>query len=242
MLFVIAGHGAGDSGAVGGGHNEADLVRRLAAKMKELGGANIEVLDTSIDWYRSKTVNAALKAKVGNNPVIEFHMDSGGAGARGGHVIIAEGLSPDADDNRLAQNIAAMFPGRSQTIIKRGNLANINRAKTHGINYRLLEVCFISDNADRNKFINQMDDVARTILAAFGINTQKGWLDMLSDAEQRELLDKVRDIHWQVCSNRDESGRGITMPPLEQLRFMAGKQQTILENTEKILDESKTKE
>lgn len=37
VLFV-AGHGAGDPGAVGNGFTEAALVRKLAARIGELGG------------------------------------------------------------------------------------------------------------------------------------------------------------------------------------------------------------
>ena len=64
-----------------------------------------------------------------------------------------------------------MFPGRSKKIVGRSDLANPNRAANMGVNYRLLECCFISNTNDRNRFINQMDDVARGILAAFGISS-----------------------------------------------------------------------
>ena len=37
-LFVIAGHGAGDSGAVGYGYTEAERVRALAGRLAALGG------------------------------------------------------------------------------------------------------------------------------------------------------------------------------------------------------------
>ena len=46
-LFLIAGHGEGDSGAVGGGYTEAERVRALAAKIKELGGEAVILGDTS---------------------------------------------------------------------------------------------------------------------------------------------------------------------------------------------------
>lgn len=170
-LYVICGHGAGDPGAVGGGKNEAALVRQLAAHMRAIGGSNVEVLDTSKNWFASDLVNSALKRKVGSSPVIELHMDSADVPARGGHVEIKKGYSPDAWDKALAANIAKMFPGRDDRIRYRSDLANVNRAATYGINYRLLECCFISDSADRAKFTAQMDDVAKAILAAFGIST-----------------------------------------------------------------------
>lgn len=170
MLYVICGHGAGDPGSSGGGKNEADLVRQLAARMKVLGGGSVEVLDTSKNWYAQKLVNSTLKSKVGGNPVIELHMDwSESNSAKGGHVIIDADLSADGYDNALADYISKKFPGRDDKLVKRNNLANLNRAQAQGINYRLLECCFISNTGDREMFIADMDEVAAGILGAFGI-------------------------------------------------------------------------
>lgn len=172
-LYIIAGHGAGDPGATGGGKTEADLVRKLAAKMKEIGGSSVEVLDTSRNWYADGGVNSALKKKVGSNPVMELHLDAASSTAKGGHVIIKSGYSADKYGKALSTFLKKYFPGRSEVIVKRGNLANINRAATLGINYRLVEVCFITNTADRTKLISNMDEVARGLLDAFGISTNE---------------------------------------------------------------------
>lgn len=166
-LFLICGHGAGDSGATGGGYTEADLVRKLAKRIKALGGSAVEVGDTSVNWYASNYIGKGKCPK--GVPVIELHMDSAGSSARGGHVIIKKGLSADKYDKALEKFIKSYFPGRSVTISKRSDLANPNRAAAKGINYRLLECCFISNKSDRTKFINNMDEVAEGILSAFGI-------------------------------------------------------------------------
>lgn len=167
-LFVIAGHGAGDPGACSGGYSEADLVRQLASRLKAIGGSDVQVGDTSVNWYKSNYIGKGKCPK--GVPVLELHMDSASASAKGGHVVIKSGFKADKYDNALANFIAGMFPGRSKKIVGRSDLANPNRAASMGVNYRLLECCFISNTNDRNKFINQMDDVARGILAAFGIN------------------------------------------------------------------------
>lgn len=171
-LFVICGHGAGDSGAVGGGYTEANLVRQLADRLKALGGSDVQVGDTSVNWYASNYIGKGKCPK--GVPVIELHMDSASASAKGGHVIIYGGYSADEYDTALAKFISVMFPGRSTTISKRTDLANPKRAASMGVNYRLLECCFISNSCDRSKFINQMDDVARGILSAFGISAGGG--------------------------------------------------------------------
>lgn len=170
-LFIICGHGAGDSGAVGGGCTEAELVRRLAARMKAIGGDAVEVGDTSVNWYASDYISKG-KCPAGV-PVIELHMDSAGAGAKGGHVIINAGLEPDAYDLAIEQFIKSFFPGRSITMSKRSDLANPKRAAKMGVNYRLVENGFISDSGDRGKFLSQMDDLARGLLGAFGIEEEQ---------------------------------------------------------------------
>lgn len=171
-LYVICGHGNGDPGSSGGGKNEADLVRKLAARMKALGGGSVEVLDTSKNWYAQGLVNSSLKKKVGRDPVVELHMDWAGGSARGGHVIIDADLSADGYDKALADYISKKFPGRADKLVKRNNLANLNRAQAHGINYRLLECCFIDNKGDRETFVADMDEVAAGILGAFGIGAQ----------------------------------------------------------------------
>lgn len=181
-LYVIAGHGAGDPGAVGNGYNEAERVRALASRMKAIGGSTVEVLDTSRNWYAD---NGISKLSIPSGSwLIELHLDSAAASAKGGHVIIYGGYKADKYDNALASFIKGMFPGRAQTIVGRKDLANPNRAANRGINYRLLECCFISNKGDMDRFNSRMDELARGILAAFGIsggksaewvNDSKGW-------------------------------------------------------------------
>lgn len=171
-LFIICGHGAGDPGACSGGYSEADLVRKLASRIKTLGGSDVQVGDTSVNWYASNYIGKGKCPK--GVPVLELHMDSASASAKGGHVIIKAGFNADSYDNALAKFIGGMFPGRSKTIVGRSDLANPNRAANMGVNYRLLECCFISNDGDRTKFINNMDELARGILSAFGIKAGSG--------------------------------------------------------------------
>lgn len=169
--FFIAGHGAGDPGACSDGYSEADLVRKLAAKLAERGGADVQVGDTSVNWYASDYISKG-KCPAGV-PVCELHMDSSAESAKGGHVIIKAGIGGADDiDNALASFISGFFPGRSVSIAERSDLANPNRAYKMGVNYRLVECGFISNDENRAKFIDQMDALADGILAAFGIGSK----------------------------------------------------------------------
>ena len=167
-LYIIAGHGAGDPGVCANGYQEAERVRALAARMKALGGASVEVLDTSRNWYADKGISSLTIPK--GSPLVELHIDGvDDAGAHGGHVVIYGVYEPDGYDKALAEFISGMFPGRADKIKKRTDLANPKRAAARGINYRLLECCFISNPDDIERFNARLDDVARGILAAFGI-------------------------------------------------------------------------
>ncbi len=168
-LFIIAGHGAGDSGAVGHGYTEAERVRALASRIAALGGSNVTVGDMSRNWYRDGGITRLNVSK--NYQILELHMDSASPSARGGHVIIKSGFAPDTYDNALASMIGSIFPGRSNLIVGRSDLANVNRAASKGYGYRLMECGFISNAGDIQTFNNRMDDIARGILNAFGIGS-----------------------------------------------------------------------
>lgn len=177
-LFIICGHGDGDCGAVGNGYQEAERVRVLASKIKNLGGNNVIVGDTSKNWYKDKLVSTYTFPK--NCVILELHMDcDDNKSARGGHVVIKQGYSADKYDKLLAELMKKYFPGRANTIVGRSNLANVNRAATKGYNYRLLECGFISNAGDVNTFNAKMDDIAKGILSCFDIETSTskvGWI------------------------------------------------------------------
>ena len=168
-LFVIPGHGAGDSGAVGNGYKEAERVRALATKVKEYGGDNVILSDFNLNSYRSNIIG---KCQVPNDCLIlELHIDSSkNTKARGGHVIINANFKADEYDDALATMISTMFPGRAKTIVGRTDLANVRRAAEKGYNYRLLECCFISNTEDIKKFNAEMDKLAKEILGCFKIS------------------------------------------------------------------------
>lgn len=166
-LFLIAGHGAGDSGAVGYGFTEAERVRTLASRIVAYGGSNVTLGDTNRNWYADRGITSLNIPK--DWQILELHMDSGSASAKGGHVIIKQGYNPDQYDTALASFIVSFFPGRANKIVGRANLANVNRSAAKGYSYRLLENGFISNHDDLTKFNNQIDELARGILSAFGI-------------------------------------------------------------------------
>ena len=174
-LFVIAGHGAGDPGACGNGFTEAERVRVLARKIKELGGGNVILGDLSRDYYRDNGVSTVNLPK--EYQIVELHMDAGVPTARGGHVIIYSGFQADDYDKALANMLAEILPGRSQMIVGRNNLANPERAAMRGYGYCLVEFGFITNAEDVKIFNTRMDDIAAGVLAAFGIKVENNSIE-----------------------------------------------------------------
>ena len=170
-VFLICGHGAGDSGAVGNGYQEQERVRTLGARIKALGGDYVTLADTSKNWYKTAGINTLTIPK--DWQILELHMDSGAASARGGHVIIKKGYTADKYDNALAKMLKEILPGRSNMIVGRSDLANVNRAASKGYGYRLVEFGFISNANDVKIFNSRMDDIAEGVLEAFNIPTKR---------------------------------------------------------------------
>lgn len=166
-LFVIPGHGAGDPGACGNGYQEAERVRKLAQRIKDLGGDNVILADFKRNYYADNGISKLTLDK--DTQIVELHMDSATASARGAHVIINAKYNADKYDKALASAMSQLFPGRAQTIVKRSDLANVNRAAAKGYSYRLIECGFISNAQDVKIFNDHLDGMAQIILKCFGL-------------------------------------------------------------------------
>ena len=165
-LLVICGHGAGDPGACANGYTEAERVRVLGQRIKDLGGDNVILGDINRNYYEDNGISYLDEPL--DTQIIELHMDSALSGARGGHVIIMDGLEPDSYDLALADFIGSILPGRARTLVQRNDLANPYRANARGYGYRLVENGFISSPEDLYIFNNNIDSLASGILACFG--------------------------------------------------------------------------
>lgn len=170
-LYVVTGHGGADPGAGGyldGRHyDEAERVRALARRIKELGGDQVMLSPSELDPYATSGLMnwyVPFGAKV-----VELHMDSAVPTARGAHVIYKAGLQPDAYDLELARRVSAMFPGRASSLVAQGWIRNVNQAAARGLNYRLVENGFISNEGDLARFNERLDELARVYLEVFGI-------------------------------------------------------------------------
>lgn len=181
-IMLVAGHGYNDPGAVGNGTNERDFIRNnITKKIKsylEKEGHTVALYGgskQSQDMYQ----DTAYGDNIGNRKdyglywvksqgyeiVVEFHLDAAGSSASGGHTIIPSGLKADSIDNGI-QNAIKKHVGTIRGITGRNNLLNCNVAKRIGINYRLVELGFITSSKDMNTIRKNVDAYCKSIAEA----------------------------------------------------------------------------
>lgn len=165
-ILLIAGHGAGDCGAVGCGYKEADLTREVVklVEPKLSSYATVEVADTSVNWFN----NRAKLPLSGVDYVLEIHFNAcvndakGNGVTTGTEVYVTTSEKGTTVEENMLKGIASLgFKNRG---VKRKNCSVINYCKSKGISSALLEVCFIDDADDMKIYSAKKDAIAEAII------------------------------------------------------------------------------
>ncbi len=175
-FVLVAGHGYNDPGAVGNGTNERDFIRKNiidnVAKYLRSAGHTVTLYDKKQDMYqdtaygynRGDTENYGLywvENKLKPDAVIEFHLDAAGASASGGHVI-KNAYAADNIDKGIQKALEDTV-GTIRGITTRNDLLNVNVAYNQNINYRLVELGFITSKKDMDYIKNNLQDFTKRI-------------------------------------------------------------------------------
>ena len=161
--LVICGHGQGknvyDSGAVNRSLNitEAEKVRELASLMAQHATKTHFITDKNV--YDFKNIVSISK---GYESVTELHFNSFNGQAQGTEVLIKEGFTPDSLDTALKNVLEKYFKTRGFKFVDW--LYNANVMANTGISYRLIEVCFIDNNADMAIYEKNKHVIARELM------------------------------------------------------------------------------
>lgn len=190
-VLLVAGHGKGymsnDSGAVGNGTNERDFIRKnivpnVAKYLKDAGhtvsyygGSSMGqdlYQDTAYGYNIGDTSKYGMYwvAKQNYDAIIEFHLDAASPAASGGHVIIGKGLAADKIDKGI-QAAIVKHVGQIRPIDPRDNLLNVNVAKQLNLNYRLVELGFITSKKDMDKIKKDLQAYTKDIAQAISGGT-----------------------------------------------------------------------
>lgn len=205
-ILLIAGHGAGDPGAVakidGVTYQEAKLTRDVVAMLKPLleqYGAIVGVYPTSRNAYADRngklTANANFKAY---DYVLEIHFNSAANDKSGnGYTTGVECFwgnrgSSTGVEQPITSRIAKL--GFRQRQNRAGQLYVINLSTSYGVKANLLEICFLDDADDMRLFLKNKQAVVQAIAdgvgAAFGLK-KAAFTDIANNSFRS-------DIEWGV--------------------------------------------
>lgn len=175
--LIVYGHGAGDPGAVGNGTNERDFNRKILhpylKKWADKSKDSFVFYDTTgnKDMFQDTAKGFGMYSISKNQygSVNEIHEDAAPPTATGGHTIVSSSFKADKSDLALAQtikNIVGWWGSvkNTQGISYRSNLLNLNVAAQRGINYRLMELGFITNKTDMDKIKANLDRYAKGII------------------------------------------------------------------------------
>lgn len=181
-ILIASGHGYSDPGAVDNGTNERDFIREYIAPNIQ---KYLEKAGHTVDLYGGKEqsqnlyTDTAYGERIGNtkdygmywvnrqkyDAIVELHLDAASASASGGHVIISDRQSADGIDKNI-DKVLNDTVGTIRAIDKRGNLLNANVAANLNMNYRLVELGFITNKGDMDYLKKNYDDFSRAIAGA----------------------------------------------------------------------------
>lgn len=169
-ILVIAGHGAGDCGAVGNGFKESDLTRELAGyAVNALNVVSDAVIyDTARNCYRDIKNNANGAKELFNSVdfVIELHLNSFSSNNAQGVEVLCKRDS--VFSLTLAEKVSNCgFVNRGVKLRK--DLLNMNYCDTIDKPYVLLECGFITNYHDVSVFKNSQEKIAQAIAQTFKV-------------------------------------------------------------------------
>jgi N-acetylmuramoyl-L-alanine amidase len=167
MIFLLAGHGGGDSGAVGvSGRTESAETIKLRDKIKAHLQSRGAQFKTDDDRDGLSTVLKKLQTGSGS-VVLDIHFNaSSNETATGVEVIVGD----DAQSNDLALamdvlDVMIKYTGLKSRGVKKESQTPRKRLgvmREHGA-VCLLEVCFISNASDMKKYDNVVSEIAREL-------------------------------------------------------------------------------
>lgn len=169
-LLLIAGHGAGDPGAVGNGYQEATETRKVVAALSNAlnGYCNVSTYPSernAFSDYKAGALGATARFSL-YNVVLEVHFNALSASPKDGKTKGTEVFIPTTEQHmsladRLCRNVSAV--GLTNRGVKFKNYSVISTAKRSGPLAMLLEVCFIDDPDDMQVYTSEFDAVIQAI-------------------------------------------------------------------------------
>ena len=162
-VFIDAGHGGSDPGAVGNGLKEKDIVLSIATKLGALlNGRGISIkYSRTTDTYLSLEERARLANAWGADLFVSIHANSATSSVRGTECYThpTANTATKTLSGNVSRAIANKF-GISNRGHKEANFAVLRLSNMPAI---LVETAFISNSSDANLLNTRQDDFANAI-------------------------------------------------------------------------------
>lgn len=165
-ILLIAGHGAGDPGACSNYGVEATETRRVGEMLKaQFGAYNVSVDVYPINRNAYADIGAGtLQVNFANyDYVLEVHFNSSAnESATGVEVWVTPAETEITVEQAIVNKVSALgYPNRG---VKREDFRVIRTAKNKGVSAALIEVCFISNKNDMDRYNNNFTNVCNAII------------------------------------------------------------------------------
>ena len=169
-ILLIAGHGAGDSGATGSGYREADCTREVVKLLKEellkYEGVTVDIYDTSRNaFYDAQNGEFNIEKY---DYVIEMHFNaSDNISAHGAECFVTHEESGIDVEKRIMKNLSKFYTLRDNDNVfdgvKRKNYKVITEVKNRGMSGALIELCFITNENDMKTYSTNKKELTKLI-------------------------------------------------------------------------------
>lgn len=197
-ILLIAGHGQGDPGACGCGYKEADLTREAVKNINTYlkDAAEVEIFDLSKDMFQCLKLGSKYPFNEFDY-VFEVHFNALNGKAYGTEVLVHQNEQGTSVETEIVNNIASLgFSNRG--VKRRADLRVMNNVKKiYGVSHALVEICFIDNKNDMEKYIANKQAVAKAI--ADGIKKGFG----IVPKEEKKALTSANDIIWELSQQID---------------------------------------
>lgn len=201
-LLLIAGHGAGDPGAVGNSYQEATETRKVVAALAQAleGCCDVDTYPTSRNAYADYKAGQLTKTAqfARYDYVLEIHFNAVKASTadgktKGTEIYVTTAEPSTAVEQAMVAAIAAV--GLTNRGVKRNNWDVIQQARKAGTSSALLEICFIDDADDMAIYAAKQPDIVEAIAMSIidGFGLQRPEQEQEETMTGKEIYDKLAE-------------------------------------------------
>ena len=210
-ILLIAGHGAGDPGACSNYGVEATETRRVVNMLRSQFGAyagvSVDVYPVNRNAYADIGAGALQVNFANYDYVLEIHFNSSiNESATGVEVWVIPIENGITVEQTIVNKVSSL--GYANRGVKRDDFRVIRTAKNKGVSSALVEVCFISNKNDMDRYNNNFSKVCNAIVegVAEGFGLNKNTNNIVVTPQPVAPIEQPKVIYRVKTSNGKQLG------------------------------------